>query len=191
MFNKMKAYLEKLGLLGFVIIAFLSPCCFPLFAATAFGFSSIHLQNSWFVLTLLCMFILLSIGLYTSFKKHHNIYPILLSIPSFILILYTHLLYSGHNKLLLQIISILGMLTSSLINFFDNKKKFNFFISTINCPYCFHEKDEKMPMDTCTFFYECEKCKVILKPNVGDCCVFCSFGNKKCPPKQNGFNCCK
>jgi len=31
-------------------------------------------------------------------------------------------------------------------------------------------------VDSCQFFYECESCKEILKPNQGDCCEFCSFG---------------
>jgi hypothetical protein len=27
-------------------------------------------------------------------------------------------------------------------------------------------------------------------PEVGDCCVFCSYGTIECPPKQNG-DCCE
>ncbi|MBA4301018.1 MAG: hypothetical protein C0433_13090 [Cyclobacterium sp.] len=63
-------------------------------------------------------------------------------------------------------------------------------ISTITCPNCAHAKEEIMPLDACQFFYECENCKKILKPKVGDCCVFCSFGTEKCPPVQAGTNCC-
>jgi hypothetical protein len=33
-----------------------------------------------------------------------------------------------------------------------------------------------MPEDSCQFFYECEKCKTVLKPKQGDCCVYCSYG---------------
>jgi hypothetical protein len=40
-----------------------------------------------------------------------------------------------------------------------------------------------MPVDSCLFFYECEGCGVRLKPKLGDCCVFCSFGSERCPPK--------
>jgi hypothetical protein len=56
--------------------------------------------------------------------------------------------------------------------------------SILTCPYCNFQKEEEMPTDACIFFYECEGCKAILKPNQGDCCVFCSFGSVKCPPKQ-------
>ena len=58
--------------------------------------------------------------------------------------------------------------------------------STITCPHCGHTKEETMPTDACRYFYQCEKCKTILKPLAGDCCVFCSYGIVKCPPVQMG-----
>ena len=64
-------------------------------------------------------------------------------------------------------------------------------LSKLTCPHCGHQKTETMPTDACQFFYECEGCKVILKPVAGDCCVFCSYGTVKCPPVQLGdTNCC-
>ena len=63
--------------------------------------------------------------------------------------------------------------------------------SKIICPNCGHSKTEIMPTNSCQFFYECESCKSILKPNEGDCCVYCSFGTVKCPPIQEGINCCE
>ncbi|WP_158826925.1 GDCCVxC domain-containing (seleno)protein [Mucilaginibacter lacusdianchii] len=62
--------------------------------------------------------------------------------------------------------------------------------SAITCPHCGHIKEETMPTDACQFFYECENCYTVLKPNTGDCCVFCSFGTVKCPPIQAGTSCC-
>jgi hypothetical protein len=35
------------------------------------------------------------------------------------------------------------------------------------------------------FFYECPACHVTLKPKPGDCCVFCSYGDKRYPPVQD------
>lgn len=63
-------------------------------------------------------------------------------------------------------------------------------LSVIACPECGFHKQELMPEDSCVFFYECEKCKTVLKPLEGDCCVFCSYGTVKCPPQQNGNKCC-
>nr|WP_235294999.1 GDCCVxC domain-containing (seleno)protein [Portibacter lacus] len=63
-------------------------------------------------------------------------------------------------------------------------------LSTITCPECGFQKDEEMPSDSCTYFYECEACHRILKPIKGDCCVFCSYGTVPCPPIQKDENCC-
>lgn len=67
--------------------------------------------------------------------------------------------------------------------------------STITCPLCGHRSTETMPTDACQFFYECKGCGALLKPNEGDCCVFCSYGDMPCPPiqevrEQNGANRC-
>jgi hypothetical protein len=56
--------------------------------------------------------------------------------------------------------------------------------STITCPECGHRSEETMPTDACTYYYECEGCKSLLKPLAGDCCVFCSYGSVPCPPIQ-------
>lgn len=64
--------------------------------------------------------------------------------------------------------------------------------SIICCPECGFRKEETMPTNACQFFYECTNCGVIIKPKIGDCCVFCSYGSVKCPPiQENGkCNCC-
>ena len=62
--------------------------------------------------------------------------------------------------------------------------------SEITCPDCCHMKTEEMPTDVCIYFYECEGCGTLLKPNQGDCCVFCSFGSVKCPPIQTSGGGC-
>lgn len=64
------------------------------------------------------------------------------------------------------------------------------FDSLLTCPHCGHAKREAMPIDACLFFYECEGCKVVLRPKPGDCCVFCSFGSVPCPPVQAQRSCC-
>jgi len=56
--------------------------------------------------------------------------------------------------------------------------------SIIACPKCGFQKVETMPIDTCQFFYNCENCDTLLKPEEGDCCVYCSYGTVPCPPIQ-------
>ncbi len=70
--------------------------------------------------------------------------------------------------------------------------------STITCPECGHSETETMPTDNCQFYYECKGCGVLLRPNQGDCCVYCSFATVPCPPiqeaRQKGdgsASCCK
>ncbi|MDA0831394.1 MAG: GDCCVxC domain-containing (seleno)protein [Proteobacteria bacterium] len=62
--------------------------------------------------------------------------------------------------------------------------------STLTCPGCGYTKVEIMPTDACIWFYECESCRILLRPKKGDCCVFCSYGNNPCPPIQEGNNDC-
>lgn len=56
--------------------------------------------------------------------------------------------------------------------------------SPLTCPACGFTRPETMPTDACQFYYECANCKTLLRPEAGDCCVFCSYGSVKCPPVQ-------
>ena len=56
--------------------------------------------------------------------------------------------------------------------------------STLTCPLCGHVETETMPTDACQYFYDCKGCHAVLKPEPGDCCVFCSYGDVPCPPVQ-------
>ena len=62
--------------------------------------------------------------------------------------------------------------------------------STLTCPTCGHAKEQTMPTTACQWFYECERCKVLLRPKAGDCCVFCSYGTTRCPPMQAATAAC-
>ncbi|WP_339797953.1 GDCCVxC domain-containing (seleno)protein [uncultured Hyphomonas sp.] len=61
--------------------------------------------------------------------------------------------------------------------------------STLTCPECGHQSKDTMPTNACQFFHDCKGCGTVLKPNPGDCCVYCSFGDVACPPIQVG-DCC-
>ncbi len=57
-------------------------------------------------------------------------------------------------------------------------------ITLLTCPNCGTDQEAEMPTDACQFFYECISCKKMLRPLEGDCCVFCSYADHKCPPMQ-------
>ena len=58
--------------------------------------------------------------------------------------------------------------------------------SELRCPACGHAETLPMPADACVFFHECSACHTVIRPNAGDCCVFCSYGSVPCPPMQGG-----
>ena len=55
----------------------------------------------------------------------------------------------------------------------------------LTCPECGFTDDLVMSTDSCQFFLECENCKTVLRPNFGDCCVFCSYADVPCPFQQD------
>lgn len=63
--------------------------------------------------------------------------------------------------------------------------------STLTCPECGTARHETMPQDACQWFYDCTSCGAVLRPKPGDCCVFCSYGDRPCPPIQAGDGCCR
>ncbi len=62
--------------------------------------------------------------------------------------------------------------------------------SELTCPKCGYQSIETMPTDACIYFYDCKGCGAVLRPKVGDCCVFCSYGSVPCPPIQANASCC-
>ena len=56
--------------------------------------------------------------------------------------------------------------------------------STVQCPKCGFRSTERMPTDYSLVRYECKNCGYIMTPRKGTCCIFCSFGDVKCPSMQ-------
>ncbi len=62
--------------------------------------------------------------------------------------------------------------------------------STITCPQCGFQSKDEMPTEACQYLYDCRGCGAVIRPLPGDCCVYCSFGDVKCPPVQTDGKCC-
>lgn len=201
---KLTNSIDKLGTAGLFLTALLSPCCFPLFAvvASALGLGSFELFGGWTMWIFQAMAVISIIGLFINYRKHKNSLPTIIAIVSGGLIIYSYNFYDNDNWTNLLYIGMFGLLSASGINYYINKKSMTCktcatyngktveLQSTLTCPNCGHKKTETMPTDACVYFYECEKCKIRLKPLSGDCCVYCSYGTVKCPPIQAGENCC-
>jgi hypothetical protein len=61
--------------------------------------------------------------------------------------------------------------------------------AALTCPVCKHVESMTMPADRCVIAHECRACHTVLKPKAGDCCVFCSFADKRCPFVQDEREC--
>lgn len=59
--------------------------------------------------------------------------------------------------------------------------------SKITCPECGSRSLDQMPANASVYFYHCLRCNAIFKPKHGDCCVYCSYGTMRCPPRQKGW----
>ena len=64
-------------------------------------------------------------------------------------------------------------------------------MSELTCPHCGYRQIETMPTDACIYFHQCWGCNTMLRPKLGDCCVFCSYGSVPCPPVQASHPCCR
>ncbi|MHA2296453.1 MAG: GDCCVxC domain-containing (seleno)protein [Candidatus Hodarchaeales archaeon] len=56
--------------------------------------------------------------------------------------------------------------------------------STLKCPHCGFAETLEMPTKSCLIRHECSNCQEMIIPKKGDCCVFCSYGDTRCPPEQ-------
>jgi hypothetical protein len=56
--------------------------------------------------------------------------------------------------------------------------------ATITCPHCGGRQHVEMPTDACQIRFTCTCCGATLRPLAGDCCVFCSYADRRCPPEQ-------
>jgi hypothetical protein len=54
----------------------------------------------------------------------------------------------------------------------------------LTCPACGGKQTAEMPTDACQYFYDCQICGAVMRPKPGDCCVFCSYADVRCPSRQ-------
>lgn len=56
--------------------------------------------------------------------------------------------------------------------------------ATLTCPKCGYRQQGEIPTTSCVPFYVCDGCQKTIKAQGEDCCVFCSYADKKCPLKK-------
>jgi hypothetical protein len=192
---KAETNINRIGTIGLFITAIFSPCCFPLFGMglTALGLGSFELFGEKTMYIFQGLTLLSLAGIVWSYLKHRSPYALITAVISVIIIFVSYYYIDEDYWIYLTYAGMVGMLIASVINYKSNKTVKSNKIqlrSIITCPECHHAKEETMPTNACTYFYECENCKTRLKAKEGDCCVYCSYGTVQCPPMQIGEGCC-
>ena len=199
---KIPGLFEKVGSLGTIVSAMGCPMCFPFLASlgASLGLGVFSAFEGLFINKLIPIFAIIvlvsNIFAWVSHRQHVRLIWGLLGPVMVLATLYlfwtdfwsTYMFYAG--LLLMVIVSIWNMVLPPSRSCMSVNKKEIVNESKITCPNCGHQKTEKMPTDSCQWFYECENCNIILKPKKGDCCVFCSYGDIKCPTMQQPDGLC-
>ena len=58
---------------------------------------------------------------------------------------------------------------------------------SVTCPECGAVFAARMPDAEEVVSLSCPTCERVIKPEPGDCCVFCSHGSVPCPKAQSEF----
>lgn len=186
-------FLDRVGSAGALIAAVAAPCCFPIFAAVAatLGLSALGVYENVVLCLLQASAVVALVGLLMAFGRHRHIGPLALGMASAGLLFYAlHVSFVSS----MRYAGLFGLLAASVWNYFCSRapRQENeiHLQSVVTCPHCGHTAEETMPTNACLFFYDCPACHARLKPQPGDCCVFCSYGSVRCPPIQAGAPCC-
>lgn len=186
----MKQHLDKVGAIGSILgtLAAAPACCLPLLAAAgaSIGLGILAPYQHTLVYVLEGFVALALVGAIIGYRAHRNWGPLLLVVSSAAGIIYSFHISPSQT---LAFFSLAGLFLAAIWNAVEGRKcsacspkMLN--QSTLTCPVCGHQSTEVMPTDACLFFHECPACKTVIRPKQGDCCVFCSYGTVKCPPKQ-------
>lgn len=193
----MKSHLEKIAGVGAVVAAVACPVCFPKLAllGAVFGLGALGAYESQLVVAAQMLVAVAILGHALAYRRHRKRWLLGLGISSgaavfagLYLLGSEAIVYAGFAGLVLaSATGYWGRFRGSLRSFLWYSRRPGskpILESEITCPNCGHRKKESMPADACQFFYECAGCAALLRPRTGDCCVFCSYGTVKCPPKQ-------
>ena len=156
---KLKNNIDKLGTIGMFFTALLSPCCFPLFAfvASALGLGSFELFGGWTMWIFQGMVLLSLVGFFLSYRLHRCLYPLLIAIPSTIIIFYSYYFCNNDYQSYFLYTGMFGLLIATIVNYHRNKLHYGCNTCTmyngksvelkskITCPHCGHKKEEMMP----------------------------------------------
>lgn len=60
-------------------------------------------------------------------------------------------------------------------------------LARITCPLCRVEFEAEIPERARQLFWHCPACEGVIVPKSGDCCVFCSYADRRCPSADSAL----
>ena len=179
----MTKYLDKLSSAGALVAAAACPVCFPKLAllGSLIGLGAFGAYEAELFLAAQLLVIIAMAGHVLSYRQHRKAWLLAAGLASgagvfvgLYVLKSEYVAYAG----------LAGLFAASGVDLWSRLRLRLARTSVITCPKCGHRRRERMPANACQFFYECPGCRSVLRPLPGDCCVFCSYGTVKCPPKQ-------
>jgi hypothetical protein len=169
--------MEKAGSLGAIVAAAACPVCFPKLAliGAMVGLGGLGAYEWQLLIVAQGLVGVAAIAHVIGFVRHHR-RAVLGVALSGVGAIFAGLYLAGSEWLVYA--GFAALLVVSFAGLWERGR------STLTCPSCGHTQRETMPTDACLFFYECMGCGALQKPKAGDCCVFCSYGTRKCPPRR-------
>ena len=179
----MTTHLDKLGSAGALIAAAACPICFPKLALLGglIGLGAFSAYEAELFLAVKLLVVVAMAGHVLSYRRHRNAWLLAAGLASGAGV-FVGLYVLGSESVAYA--GLAGLVGASGVDLWLRLRPRFARTSVITCPKCGQGQRERMPTNACQFFYECPGCGSVLRPLPGDCCVFCSYGTVKCPPKQ-------
>lgn len=178
----MKLSLDKVGGVGAVVAAAACPICFPKLALVGalFGLGAFSAYEYQFLIAAQILVAIAVLGHALGYLRHRRGGLLAAALASGAAV------FAGLYAVGSELLVYAGFAGLVAVSFRDVWRWAHRPAATsiLTCPGCGKRKREAMPKDACLFFYECTGCGALLRPKPEDCCVFCSYGSVRCPPRQ-------
>ena len=188
--TRLLALLDRVGSIGALVAAIAAPCCFPLFAAlsAAVGLGTLGCYETTVLYAFQAFAVISLVGLALAIRRYRYFGPLEHGFISVESLAYTFY-YSFEPAALYA--GLFGLLAATLWNYLSSRwprtHEEPILRSVITCPHAdIRHKSSCLRTCACLFFYDCAACHARLKPALGDCCVFCSYGFCSSTPIQIG-----